>query len=340
MPKNFACAVFDDKIIWGNFPMNAKEFQTWRGRVGLTQQQIADRLRVTRTTIQNWEGGVTPIPQAVEMSCELWEARLKQENPDLGPVTLIYSDGPMFVNPYGPRRPLAMMRQEPYPTNTAALARVQQLWGRDDFHNALIIEGSGTPLWNVVELGRIVDGSDTGAPTLANLLKTIAVSIRANSANFVRSGARLLSALDVEKRRRAIEAEADELDRLASSGLNAIIRDQLLIEGVFSKLMAFGTKAPDSLVTNVYQALVVFEQNQVSPESKVRRVQGGMSSEYKGCEITWPEVRMTTSGWTVNVASNDRHLFGKLGGHTIIVTDHVSLENAIAKAKMRIDEVV
>jgi hypothetical protein len=46
------------------------------------------------------EGEATPIPQAVDMSCEIWEARLKQENPDLGPVTLIYSDGPMFVDPY------------------------------------------------------------------------------------------------------------------------------------------------------------------------------------------------------------------------------------------------
>jgi hypothetical protein len=44
---------------------------------------------------------MTPIPQAVDMSCEIWEHRLKQENPNLGPVTLVYSDGPMFVNPYG-----------------------------------------------------------------------------------------------------------------------------------------------------------------------------------------------------------------------------------------------
>jgi hypothetical protein len=43
----------------------------WCIRVGLTQQQIADRLGVTRTTIQNWEGGATSIPQAVEMSCEI-----------------------------------------------------------------------------------------------------------------------------------------------------------------------------------------------------------------------------------------------------------------------------
>src|SRR5580700_472130 len=140
--------------------MNAQELKTWRDQVGLTQQQFANRLGVTRTTIQNWESAATPIPQAVDTSCEIWEKRLKQENPDLGPVTLVYSDGPMFVNPYGPRRRPAMMQQEPYPTNAAALARVQQLWAREDFHNAFVIEESGEPLWNIVELGRAVGGDD------------------------------------------------------------------------------------------------------------------------------------------------------------------------------------
>jgi hypothetical protein len=51
------------------------------------------------------------------------------------------------------------------------LARVQQLWGRQNFHNAFIIEESGTPLWNIVELDRVVSGNDAGAPTLVNLLK-------------------------------------------------------------------------------------------------------------------------------------------------------------------------
>ena len=91
----------------------------------------------------------------------------------------------MFVDPYGTCRQLAMMQQEPV-TNTAALARVQQLWGREDFHNASIIEKSGKPLWNVVELGRVVDGEDTGAPTLVNLIRGIAQSVRANSAIFAR----------------------------------------------------------------------------------------------------------------------------------------------------------
>ncbi len=55
-------------------------------------------------------------------------------------MTLIYTDNPMFINPYGPRRPLAMMKQEPYPTNQAAWARVRALWGRDDVHNPFILK--------------------------------------------------------------------------------------------------------------------------------------------------------------------------------------------------------
>ena len=109
--------------------MDSSAFSAWRKRVGLTQQELAERwARVTRTTIQNWESGASPIPHSVETACAIWERRLKQENPNLGPVTLIYADGPMFVDPYGPRRRLPMMQKEPYPTNTAAIARVLELW--------------------------------------------------------------------------------------------------------------------------------------------------------------------------------------------------------------------
>jgi len=107
---------------------------------------------------------MTPISPLVEQGCTIWEDRLQQIRPDLGPVTLIYSDRPMFINPYGPRRPLAMMHQEPYPTNAAALTRVRELWGRDDFHNPFIIDAAGTHLWNAVQLARVADGSDRDAP--------------------------------------------------------------------------------------------------------------------------------------------------------------------------------
>jgi hypothetical protein len=317
--------------------MIAKDFRAWRERVGLTQQQIADRLGVTRTTIQNWEGAVTPIPQAVDMSCAVWEARLKQENPNLGPVTLIYSDGPMFVNPYGPRRRPAMMQQEPYPTNTAAIARLQQLWGRDSFHNAFILEQSGAPLWNIVELARVASGEDKGAPTLANLLRAIAMHVRSNSDIFAR-GPKAPTPAQAKERRQAIEAQADELELLAGSGLSAILRDQLQIEGVFSKLLALGTRAPDSLVRNVAQAFVVFEHDRTPIGSEPRLEQGGYVIDYKGYEITYTPVPMFPNRWTVNLCSNNPHLLNRLGGRAIVVDDHTSLKAAIAKAMRYVDE--
>ena len=144
--------------------MDAVEFKAWRERHSLTQAETGKKFGVSRATVQNWENGVTPITPLVEQACAIWEDRLRQIRPDLGPVTLIYSDGPMFIDPYGPRRPLAIMRQEPYPTNAAALVRVRELWGRDDFHNPFIIDKAGRHLWNAVQLKRVVDGSDRDAP--------------------------------------------------------------------------------------------------------------------------------------------------------------------------------
>jgi hypothetical protein len=159
---------------------------------GLTQSQMAEKLKVTRTTIQNWEASVT-IPTFAEMSAEVWGRRLKQESPGLGPVTLVYSDGPMFIDPYGPRRRPAMMQQEAYPSNAMALARVQDLWGHSDFFNPFIIAEDQTPLWDSVDLAGVIDGRDPDAPILINLIRMMAKSIRANSTIFVRNGPKMLT---------------------------------------------------------------------------------------------------------------------------------------------------
>jgi hypothetical protein len=54
-------------------------------------------------------------------ACSVWDDWLKKEMAALGPVALIYSDAPMFIDPYLPRGRMAMLKQEPYPTNAAAL---------------------------------------------------------------------------------------------------------------------------------------------------------------------------------------------------------------------------
>ncbi len=62
------------------------------------------------------------------------------------------------------------------------------------------------------------------------------------------------------------------------------------------------------------------------------------TEDYKGFVISWVEPRLTAEAWHVNVASNDRHLQGLIGPSAPVVTDYISLQGAIDKAKLRIDQ--
>lgn len=238
--------------------MNANEFKVWREGFKLTQEDVAQKFRVSRTTVQNWETGTNPITQAVEMGCEIWTPRLRQEDPDLGPVTLIYTDGPMFVDPYGPPQPAATIRQESHPSNAAAVARVQKLSGRAGFCDPLIIEKPSRPLWNSVELKRVIDGSDTGAPTLPNLLMRISKEVKSTSASSVWSG-KGPSPAEKKERQQQIEDLASELDALAATVLDNADSNRKVDE-LFDKLRKLGKWPRDSLVRNIAQAFVAADQ--------------------------------------------------------------------------------
>jgi hypothetical protein len=234
--------------------MNSQEFAAWRREVGISQEELATRwARVSRTTIQNWESGATPIPDAVEAACDVWGRRLKQENPLLGPVTLIYADGPMFVDPYGPRRPLAMMHQEPYPSNTAALARVLELGGGDRFYNPFIIERSGNHLWNLVELNAVVRGDDSGAPTAANLLRRLEKYLVDTSAQFVRTGPRMPNEAEIASKRTRIEELAAEIGDLAKNVGSGTVT-YVDVEQRLQTLRSLGKFPPEPLVSAIAQA--------------------------------------------------------------------------------------
>jgi hypothetical protein len=319
--------------------MLGHEFKAWRERVGLTQQQLADRLKVTRTTIQNWENGASAVPEAAAISSEILERQLKQENPNFGPLTLIYSDGPMFVSAYGPRSRVPMMQQEPYLTNAAALARVQLLWGRATFHNPFILDESQSTVWNSVELGRVARDRELNAPTLVNLLRAMAQSLRASCTTYVTTGRGILNPMEAAERENAIKAQADELDRLAKAGLPAILRDPLQIDRVYFSLHALGKMAPEPLVSNVAHALVVLTKEPLPATFAARREGRDFVLDYKGCVITWPEVPMFGGQWTVNVASNSPALLNRLGGN-VVINDFVSIEDAVAKAQRHVDEVL
>ena len=239
--------------------MEGAEFRQKRERLGLTQVQVAQRLNISTATVRNWESGVTPITTAVEMLWEVWEPRFRQEDPKLGPVTLIYTDAPMWVDPQGPRRPLAMMQQEPFLTNAAAIARACILAGRNGFNGPLIMLQSGDILWNAVQLARVIDKSDTGAPTVANMLRAIATDVRENSAVYVRTGPRLPTADEVLAKQAEIGAQADQLDALADAD-QPTDKNSLPAEAVCAKLRELGVWPLDHLVSGLAAAYVTRER--------------------------------------------------------------------------------
>jgi hypothetical protein len=152
-----------------------------------------------------------------------------------------------------------------------------------------VIEAHQTPLWNAVELSRVMDGNDDGAPTLANMLRKASKAVRDNSSIFVRNGPRMLSPAETKSRQQAIIAQADLLDRFANGGLSAMVRDQLAIEQVFEKLICeLGTKAPDALVSGIAHAFTVFERYPLVEE-----------------ESLVLNVKLTGKGWTVNTACSN-----------------------------------
>lgn len=325
--KLYLMTTFADKDMTGS------QFKAWRESHGLTQIQIAEKFKVTRTTIQNWEATPGLIPPLASMAASIWDARMRQENPLLGPVTLIYSDGPMFLDPYGPRRRPAMMQQEPYPSNAMALARVQELWGNDSFHNPFVIEKDGSPVWNAVELGRVVSGEDSGAPTLINLLRISARSIRDNSSVFVRNGPRSLTLAETKKRQNAIEAQADALDEIANAGLDAVIDGQAQIEAAFKRLLDLGTRAPDALVSGVHHALEIFKQRQRP------RIEGpNYVLDYKGYQISWLRTPISAAMISVDVSAEIMSLFGKIDRRQFPIMAP-SAEVGVQQAKAYIDSI-
>jgi hypothetical protein len=194
--------------------MTPIELKQWRERFGLTQTELAKRFGVSRNTIQNYESGATPMPSTMKQGCAVWEDQFKKERADLGPVTLCYSDGPMWVDAYRPRSRTPMLQQEPYPTNSAALARVKMIFHSEDVHGPFIMERTGNPVWNNVELARVVDGSDTNAPTVRNTIRRLAEYILENSAVFVRSE-KMPTAEEIQAKASEIKQTGEHLLQLA-----------------------------------------------------------------------------------------------------------------------------
>ncbi len=195
--------------------MTKEEFRKWRDGFGLIQDDLAKIFGVTRTTIQNWENGATSLPPTIEDLCAVWGERLTKQIPNYGPVVLCYADGEMFVNPYGPRRKLAMLQHEPFPTNAAAVARVRRLWNSAQFYNPFILTDKGKFLWNEIELGAVVRGEDKGAPTVRNTLTKLGTYVKASPSAFAK-GPKSLTPAETQRRTRAIGEIGDKVLQLAA----------------------------------------------------------------------------------------------------------------------------
>jgi DNA-binding XRE family transcriptional regulator len=132
--------------------MSPAELREWRKRLEYTQVEAAEKMGVSRVTVQNWEGGATPIPPAVPSYCAELERRWKQSRSEYGPVALVYCDGPMTQPIWGPGH-VPMMYREPWPSMEEALKRSCELTGSDKFQHAIIVDEE-TTIWRSSELAR------------------------------------------------------------------------------------------------------------------------------------------------------------------------------------------
>ncbi len=235
--------------------MNGKQLRDQRVSFGLTQEEVGDRLAVTAATVRIWESEPEAIPVQAEMLWSAWQHRFEQECLGFGPVTLIFTDGPMFINPHGPQRPVAVMQREPFPSNVMALARACALWGRPGFESPLIMKSDGGLLWNLPQLQRVVDGDDVTAPTVPTMLRAVVKHVLAYSTRYVRTGPRYPTPDEVEAQRRRIEAEATKLAALADADTRTST-DSLPSELVFDQMRKLGLSPPDAEVSGIAAAYV------------------------------------------------------------------------------------
>jgi|SRR5262245_29017895 len=130
--------------------MDGRAFKQWRKQLGLSQEEAAKRLDVARSTIQNWEYEITPLPGAIDCACQECMRRWKQR-PNFGPVLLVYTDGLIWA-PSDQPDSVPVLYCEPYPDNEAAIERAVWLRAQPSFANAWILEEDEKVIWNSSEL--------------------------------------------------------------------------------------------------------------------------------------------------------------------------------------------
>ena len=132
--------------------MNASEFLSWRKALRYTQEQAAEKLGVSRATIQNWEREFTRVPTITELACQVLTRRWKKR-PEFGPVALVYADEPLWPEPDCPSRVLCV-QCESYANNEIAIRQALRLSESLGFSNPFLIERDGGIIWTTRDLLR------------------------------------------------------------------------------------------------------------------------------------------------------------------------------------------
>ncbi len=122
-------------------------FKKWRRQLRYTQVVAGEKLGLTRGAIQYWESEHGPVPRAVELACQEL-LRLSKQQPDFGPVTLLYSDAPIGDDGS------IMLQSERHPNNESALRSAAVLKRTNILLTALILEEDGNAVWSGPDLLR------------------------------------------------------------------------------------------------------------------------------------------------------------------------------------------
>jgi hypothetical protein len=241
--------------------MTPVDFSAWRNRYGLTQEGAAEQFRLAVEIIQNWENGVTAIPSAVDDFCVIWGRRLRQLDPLYGPLTLVYFDKPGFSDSFSSRPRPSTLKRETCVCNASAIARAAMLSHAQRLFEPHILEHeSGEPdeiLWSTGEVDDFLSGKDTSAPTVVNLLRTIATGICETTA--LTAWEQGLPAEQRATRKAKLEAEAKKLNQIAERGINGdTSADE--IELILTELRNLGASPRNSDVTGIFRALAAQRQ--------------------------------------------------------------------------------
>lgn len=225
-------------LLLGSRQMDGRQLRAWREAAGYSQEAAAIRFfKVARATLQNWETGTTQVPAAVEAACQIWTRRLHQETASFGPVRLFFRNVTWLT--------------ETFDTNAQAVAVAQERWGREDFQEAFINDANGENVWTFAELGAVIAGDDSGAPTMTNLKERVREALHKAIDEYRRGSASLVNT----PRGQRLEQLICRLEELASDVRQSEV-GYYLVDSCISEIRGLGRRLPEALMSEVDRAFL------------------------------------------------------------------------------------